>query len=130
MRGKKNGAAVLLKSTNDVPQLPAALRIEARSRFIQKQNLRVADECSSYRQPLALPSRKLSDPGIRLFSELQLLHYFFAGTRLAVEAREQFNGFANRQLLGEARLLQRDTQPLAHLRFLLTPTMTKNRDLS
>src|SRR5215472_4086484 len=42
MRGQKNGAAVLLESPNNVPQLTSALRIKAGSWLIEKQYLRIA----------------------------------------------------------------------------------------
>ena len=43
--------------------------------------------------------------------------------RLAIEAGEQVHGFADGELLREARFLQRDAQPLAQLRASVVPGM-------
>src|SRR5208337_5165590 len=60
MRGKQHGAAVALKVSNNVPQLPPALRIEARGRLVQKENLRIAHQSSRNREALPLPAGKLT----------------------------------------------------------------------
>src|SRR6516165_550637 len=82
MRGEKNRATVLLEGANDVPQLAPALRIKPSGWLIEKQNLGIADECGCDRKPLTLSARKLANPCIGLFGELQLLHHFFARARL------------------------------------------------
>ena len=76
------------------------------------------------------PPESLPTTGIGLLGELQFVEHFVGGARLAVEAGEQFNGFADGQLLREPRLLQRDSQPLAHFALILLPGVTKNRDLA
>src|ERR1700722_11567513 len=118
VRGEEHGAAVALKGADNVPKLTAALRIKTGGRFVQKENLRIAHQRSRNREPLALASREFAHPRVGLLSELQLLEHFTRRSRLAVEAGEQLDGFAYRQLFREPRLLQRDAQPLPHLAFI------------
>jgi hypothetical protein len=56
VRGQQNRSAALLKCTNDVPKLAAALRIESRRRFVEEQDSRIANQCRRNREPLLLPA--------------------------------------------------------------------------
>jgi len=58
-----------------------------------------------------------------------LFHYLFGGTRFAVEAGEEVNRLADAQFFRQARFLQRDAQPFAHLALILIPGMSKDRYL-
>ena len=49
-----------------VPQLPARLRIESGRRFVEKQQLGLADQCARHREPLFLPARQLDTHASRL----------------------------------------------------------------
>ena len=49
---------------------------------------------------------------------------------MVIEAGEQVQGFADRQLLREARLLQRDAQPLAQLALVALPRHAEDFDLA
>src|ERR1035438_4376038 len=129
MRGEQHGAAIALKSANDVPKLAPALGIESRGRLVEKQNLWIANQRRRYGQPLALPARELSHPRVGFLGQLQLLENFFGRARLAVETGEEFNGLAHGKLFRQARLLQRDPQPLAHLALILAPAVPQNRHL-
>ena len=113
MRGQQNGAAFLLKGADGVPELAAALRIEPGGGLIEKQNFWVADQRSGDGQALALASGKLAHPGIGLLGELHFFKDFLRRAWLRVEAGEEVDGFADSELFGEARLLQRDAELLA-----------------
>src|SRR5438876_10055985 len=69
MGSKQYGAASFLKSTNDVPQLATALRVEAGSRLIEKKNFRISYKRSSDGQTLTLPAGQLSHPRIGFLVE-------------------------------------------------------------
>src|SRR5450755_3741609 len=49
---------------------------------------------------------------------------------MVIEAAEQMQGFSDRQLLRESRLLQRDAQPLAQLSLVAVPCHAENFDLA
>src|SRR3954447_3558058 len=103
--GEQYRTAIFLKFANDVPQLPATLRVEARRRLIQEQNSRIADQRRRGGEPLPLAAGELSHPRICFFRELQLLHHFGGWARLAIETREQLDRFTNGELFGEPRFL-------------------------
>ena len=64
VRGEETVPPRLLKVANDVPQLAAALRIEAGGRLVEKEHFRIAHQRGSDGQALALTARKLADPGV------------------------------------------------------------------
>ena len=70
VRGQQDRPACLLEFPDEVPELPARLRIEARRRLVEKQQIRIADERAGERQPLLLPSGERADPGVALLVEL------------------------------------------------------------
>src|SRR5579864_1966060 len=88
MRGEQHGAAIALKDANDLPELSAALRIQARRWLVEKENFRIAHQRGGDREALALPARQLAHPGVGFFREFQLLHDLAGGARLAVETGE------------------------------------------
>ncbi len=88
--GEQHRASGLLKAANDVPELAAALRIEAGGGLVQKKNFGIAHQRSSHGQALALAARKLADPGVGFLFELHLLQHFTRRTGLAIEAGKQF----------------------------------------
>ena len=59
------------KRIEHVPELAARLRIEARRRLVEKQQIRIADERAGHREALLLAARELADPAAsRLLFEL------------------------------------------------------------
>src|ERR1700734_1093558 len=126
MRGQQDRAARTLEFSNDVPKLPAALRIETRGGLVEKKNLWIAYQRRSNRQTLPLPPRKLSHPRVRFFRKLQLFEHFIGRTRLAIETGKQFHGFTHRKLFGKPGLLQGNSQPLPHFAGILPPGVAKN----
>src|SRR5579864_4288546 len=130
MSGEQHGAAIALEGADDVPELAAALGIEAGRGLVEKENLRIADEGGGDREALTLSAGELAHPGVGFLSELQLFEDFVGGPRLPVEAGEQFDGFADGKFFRKASLLQRDAEPLAHLAVVLFPAMSENRNLA
>jgi hypothetical protein len=56
--------ALLVQGTEDLPEGEAGLGIETHGRLIEKQDLRLVDECPGDHQPLLLSPRELIHPGI------------------------------------------------------------------
>ena len=69
MRGEQHSAAGLAEAADDVPELAARLRIEAGRRFVEKQQLRIADEGTGHGQPLLLSAGEIADPANWLFPQ-------------------------------------------------------------
>src|SRR5688572_24604923 len=60
--GRENDRASLqLERLDELPELPARLRIEARGRLIEEEELRIADECAGEREPLLLATGQRAD---------------------------------------------------------------------
>ena len=115
MRGEKHGAAAALELADDLPQLAAALGIETGGRLVEEENARIGDERRGDGQALALSAGKFSYPGVGLLGEAEFGEDLGGGERLAVEAGEELDGFADGELFRQASLLQGDAQPLAEL---------------
>src|ERR1700681_3626312 len=60
--GEENGAALFLEDADDVPELAAALRIEAGGRLVEKKNARISDQSGGYGKALLLAAGKFADP--------------------------------------------------------------------
>ena len=91
VRREQDRAARLLEAANDVPELAPALGIEAGGGLVQKQNLGIAHQRRRHGQPLALPARKLADPGIGFLVELHLLQHLTRRTGLAIKTGKQLD---------------------------------------
>src|SRR5437764_656672 len=62
VRRQQDGAAAALKLADDVPKLAAALRVEPRGRFVEKEYLGIGDQGCGDREALPLTARQLPDP--------------------------------------------------------------------
>ena len=69
--------------------------IESGGRLVEKKNPRIADQGGGDGQALLLAAGKFADPGIGFLGEFQFFENFGGGARLAVEAGEEFDGFAD-----------------------------------
>src|SRR5581483_6290918 len=98
MRRQQDGTSSPLKLPDDVPQLPAALRIQAGGRLVKKQDLGTGDERGGYSQPLLLAPRQLSYPRVSFFRERHLFQDLVRASWMPVKAGKQFERFAHREL--------------------------------
>src|SRR6266576_852454 len=130
MSGEEHRAPGVLEGANDVPELAAALRVEAGSGLVEKQNFRIAYQRSSDGKSLALSAGKFADPGVRFLRELQLVENFVATTWFTVEAGEEFDGFAHGEFFGEARLLQRDAELFPQITRIRLPGLAEDGDFA
>ena len=60
VRRQQDGPALGAEAADDVPELPARLRVEAGRRLVEEQQLRVADQGAGHRQPLLLAAGELA----------------------------------------------------------------------
>src|SRR6202035_3511703 len=68
MRGQQNCPSAPLKVANDVPELAAALRIEASGRLVEKKNFGISYERGCDCQALALSAGKFAHECVGLLS--------------------------------------------------------------
>ncbi len=71
VRGQQNRALVALQVLDQLVNLQAHLRVEARRRLVQKQHLRIVHQRQRQRHPLLLPARQLRVIRVALLPELQ-----------------------------------------------------------
>jgi len=67
---QEDRAAGALELVDEIPELPAGLRIEPRRRFVEEQEVRIADERAREREALLLSPGEYSDPRVPLFLKL------------------------------------------------------------
>ncbi len=97
---------------DDLPQLDPRLRIEARRRLVEKQEIGFADERARDREPLFLSARQFSDASVSLLAKRDLLDRRVDVVAAVIETAKQPDGLFYGELLGELRLLQLDAEPL------------------
>src|SRR5215210_3538566 len=110
--GEQDGSAVRFEAVDQIPELSAGLRVQARGRLIQEQELRVAHQRAGEGQALLLAAGELAHPRRRLL--LQLYHGDDVGGSgsLSVEAAEKLDRLPYGELFGELSLLQRNAEQL------------------
>src|SRR5436190_17443850 len=84
MGGEEHRTPVTLKSANDVPQLAAALRIEAGRRLVKKKYIGRPHQSGCNCEPLPLAAGKFAHPCVGLLIELQRLKNFNRRSRTPV----------------------------------------------
>src|SRR4249919_523460 len=67
---QENRAAGPLELVDEIPELPAGLRIEPGRRFVEEQQVRIADKRAREREPLLLSPGEHADPRVTLFLQL------------------------------------------------------------
>src|ERR1700675_1588767 len=95
VRGEEDGATFFLENADDVPELAAALGIESSGRLVEKKDPRIADQRGRDGEALLLTAGKFSNPRVGFFGELEFFENCGGGARLAIEAGEEFDGFAD-----------------------------------
>ena len=119
--GEQDGAPVRLEAFDQLPELPAGLRIEAGGRLIQEEQLGVADQRAGQGQALLLAAGKRTHPGARLFLELDHGDDLGRGGATIVEAAKQLDRFVDGELLGELGFLEGDSEELPQLPLIPVP---------
>src|SRR5262249_38166190 len=121
VRREQGRAAGRLVDGDALPEREGALRLQARRRLVEEQNLGAARQRAGHRQTLALAAGELSDPRIALLLERKVLEELLGGAASRVERPEKLESLVDRELLRPPALLHRDAQPLAQLRAVACP---------
>src|SRR5439155_9374757 len=130
VRREQNSPSLRSEAAQDVPELPARLRIEPGRRLVEKEQLRVADEGARVGQPLPLPAGELYNIRIRFLGQPDALHHRIRIVPSLVEAAEETERLADGELLGQPRLLEGDADPLPKLQVVLPPTPAEHFDVA
>ena len=109
-----------------VPQLAARLRIEARGRLVEEEQIRIARERARHGEPLFLAAGQLPTQLRRFDSSSTIRSSSSIGAAAMIERSEQPQRFFDRQLLGKLRLLQLHAEPLPQLT-LVRPSSCRPR---
>src|SRR6267378_5680700 len=107
MCGHENGFFLAAQFLDDVVNFAAHLRIETRSRFIEKNNSRIVDEGHGEGQALFLSAGELIVKSIAFILEAEPLEKFLGLAAAFIEAGEKAQSFHNANLVGEGSGLQR-----------------------
>src|SRR5688572_28665099 len=128
MRGEHDRAAARAELADDVPELMPGLRVEAGGGLVQEEDVRVAHEGAREREPLPLPARELDHPGAALLLQPDLFQHVVARKTTIVEAAEEGDRLAHRQLLRQAGLLERGPHALPELALVPLPGEAEELD--
>src|SRR5579862_3289570 len=130
VRREDNRSPRCAKALDDVPHLAARLRVEARGRLIEKEQLGVTDERARHGQPLFLAAGERADACVDLLVELDDAHHVRDVVRVPVKALEQGETLTHRELFGELRLLERNADTLPELRRVAFPGAPEDLDVT
>src|SRR4029077_10174744 len=130
VRGEQDGPTALLEDADDVPELAAPLGIEFGGRLVEKKDARITDQSSGDGQALLLAAGKFADPRVGFFGELEFFENLSGGARLAIEAGEEFDSFANVKFFRQTRFLERDADPFAQLARVVVPGVTEDANVA
>ena len=100
---------------DDFPHAPARLRIEARGRLIEEEQVGLIDERAGEREPLLLSAGEVLVPCVPFLLEPDFGQHVVDGPAPAVESRKEGDRFEHGHLLFELRLLELDANALAYL---------------
>ena len=111
VRGEHDRGALGLQTADEVPELPARVRIEPRRRLVQEQQLGPADDAERDIDPPLLPARELRDACLRLGLQAHRRDHLVDVARVRVEPRELPQLLAHRRQTGLPGRLQHDAEP-------------------
>jgi hypothetical protein len=108
--------AAVADRLDQVPGVPAGLRVQAGGELVQDRDPGVADQREGDGQPLLLTAGKLLVPGPELVAETELAGQLGPVGRVRVEGGVQVERLAYRHLLRQLALLELHTHQAAELR--------------
>src|SRR5580693_1577709 len=73
MGGQEDSLAAIANAAHEVPDGMARLRVEPGGELVEKDDLRIVDQCEGDEQALLLPSGEVHEPGRALVSQAELL---------------------------------------------------------
>ena len=131
MGGQENGSSIGAQVAQYFPELPARLGIEAGRRFIEEQELRIADEGGGDGEALLLPAGEFADPRASFFFEFDHGENVEGFQAMIIEGAKELNGLDDGEFFAELGLLQRDANALPEGAIVaLTPALAKDLDIA
>ena len=115
VRREEDGLARRAEVADRRPGVAAGVRIEARRRLVEEQDVGVADEAEREVQAPALPAGERAGAGVALGVELDEVDELVGAEAARVPAAVHLQQLADRQLLLDAGGLQDDADPVAQL---------------
>jgi hypothetical protein len=112
VRREEDRPSAALQVAEDVPHLAARLRIEARRRFVEKKQLRIAYQGRGNGQTLLLSARELANPGVLLFVEFNHVEHLDRIEAAIVEGAKETKRLKDGELFGEFGFLQGNADAL------------------
>src|SRR5688500_9075749 len=129
MRRQHDGAAAGAKHANELPELPARLRDEARRRLIEEEELRITYECARERETLLLSSGQRADARARLLFELDDRIKLLGLAVLIVYAAKESHCLSHGERLRVLRLLKLIAKQLLKLTLIGGTALSEHIDL-
>ena len=110
VRGHEDGYALLGHPVDQVPELPAADRIDARGRLVEKHNRRLVQNRTAQRQPLLPAAGQVRGPRAAMVAQAGHLQNPLFASRLlfgrnAIDAAVKIDVLLDRQILVEREFL-------------------------
>jgi hypothetical protein len=113
VRGEEDARPVVRERPDQVPERTPRLRVEARGRLVEEQQLGVAHDAERHVDAATLPARERADPGARLGLEADGGDHLVDVARAGVEGRDVGHLLAHgrRALLGGRLQHDADARP-------------------
>src|SRR6185369_10244108 len=105
MRRQQDRAAARAKLFDNVPQRQTRLRIESGGWFVEKQQLRIADEGTGDRESLLLSAGQFADAGVAFFFEGYGVNDFVDVVASLVKTAKQSQSLGDGNFFGELSFL-------------------------
>src|SRR5690242_16104484 len=121
MRGEDDSTAFGFKALDQLPKLPARLRIEPGGRLVKEKKVGIAHQGARERQPLLLAAGEPADARIALLLKLHHGDDFGNCRSAPVETVKQAECFVDRELFGKLGFLKLHAQALAQLSGIRLP---------
>src|SRR6187455_1350260 len=106
MRRQHHRPAFAFEDVDEVPELAARLRIEARRWFVEEKQFRTADQCAGERKSLLLAAGERADARGAFLFELDQRDDLVDARSLPIETPEQRDGFRDREFVRQLRFLK------------------------
>ena len=129
VRREHDRPALALEDRDQVPELPARLRIETGGRLVEEEQLGPADERAGEGEPLFLAAGEIRNTGAPFFLQLDEANHVAHGRALRVETPKEHQGLVHRELVGELRVLQLDAEALPKRGLIGRPAAAQKDDV-
>jgi hypothetical protein len=123
--GEQDRSAARLELRDQIPELPARLRIEPGGRLVEKEKIRIAHDCAGERNALALSSGQFPEACSTLLVELNETNDVVDSSAARIEAPKQSYRLFDRKLGGKLGFLKLNTKTLAKVLLVFIPAKAK-----